>query len=154
MTQCVRVSLVLFLLIGCTEDHVAASRSVPLNSSKPSDLVAGPVERPVKRLGRGVRLTSQKISIVGLEDADGDGVLDTLDNCPREPNPGQQDLDGDGAGDFCDQQPQKPNFALSGQLSVSERRSSGDGHVLEGQVENGQFRSRGAVYQLDGRIGR
>ena len=154
MTQCARMSFVLFVFFGCTGDDVAASRSVPLSSSKPSDLVAGSVEQSVKRLGRGVKLTSQKISIVGFEDADGDGVLDTLDNCPRNSNPEQQDLDGDGAGDSCDQQPQQPNFALSGQLSVSERRASGDGHVLEGQVEDGQFRSSGSGYRLDGRIGR
>ncbi len=35
-------------------------------------------------------------------DADGDGVLDGLDNCPGEPNPEQADLDGDLAGDACD----------------------------------------------------
>jgi hypothetical protein len=45
-----------------------------------------------------------------LEDADGDGVLDSLDNCPpsrckypeRCANPDQADADGDGIGDACD----------------------------------------------------
>jgi subtilisin-like proprotein convertase family protein len=35
-------------------------------------------------------------------DGDGDGVGDTVDNCPDDPNPSQADTDGDGLGDACD----------------------------------------------------
>ena len=35
-------------------------------------------------------------------DADGDGVPDSLDNCPGIFNPSQRDSDGDGIGDVCD----------------------------------------------------
>ena len=35
-------------------------------------------------------------------DTDGDGVLDSSDNCPKTPNTAQEDLDEDGLGDVCD----------------------------------------------------
>jgi hypothetical protein len=34
-------------------------------------------------------------------DADGDGVADTTDNCPHEPNASQEDADEDGVGNAC-----------------------------------------------------
>ena len=36
-------------------------------------------------------------------DYDGDGVVDSRDNCPTVPNPYPVDSDGDGVGDACDQ---------------------------------------------------
>jgi len=36
------------------------------------------------------------------DDADADGVVDALDNCPTDFNPDQADCDGDGAGDVCE----------------------------------------------------
>ncbi len=35
-------------------------------------------------------------------DTDGDGVVDSQDNCPAVANPGQEDLDGDFEGNVCD----------------------------------------------------
>ncbi len=35
-------------------------------------------------------------------DSDGDGIIDSEDNCPNDPNPNQEDADGDGLGDVCD----------------------------------------------------
>ena len=41
-------------------------------------------------------------------DTDGDGVCDSVDNCPAVSNPGQEDADGDGSGDVCDVCPNDP----------------------------------------------
>lgn len=42
-------------------------------------------------------------------DVDGDGVADSLDNCPDVSNAGQQDNDRDGFGNACDAFPQNKN---------------------------------------------
>ncbi|RJP40419.1 MAG: hypothetical protein C4547_02755 [Phycisphaerales bacterium] len=56
-------------------------------------------------------------------DADLDGILDELDNCPDDFNPGQEDSDYDGAGDACDSCPLD-----------SENDADGDG--VCGDVDN------------------
>ncbi len=38
-----------------------------------------------------------------IEDADGDGIADSLDNCPNDYNVDQADSDSDGIGDECDE---------------------------------------------------
>jgi hypothetical protein len=45
----------------------------------------------------------------GSADQDGDGVIDSADNCPAVANPTQTDTDGDGAGDACDNCPALAN---------------------------------------------
>jgi hypothetical protein len=42
-------------------------------------------------------------------DSDGDGIVDSLDNCPDTFNPLQEDADLDGVGDDCDNCPQTAN---------------------------------------------
>ena len=41
-------------------------------------------------------------------DRDGDGILDSSDNCPATPNAEQDDTDSDGLGDACDLCPDRP----------------------------------------------
>jgi hypothetical protein len=40
---------------------------------------------------------------LGVPDSDGDGVPDSVDNCPMVANPDQRDGDGDGRGDACNE---------------------------------------------------
>lgn len=47
----------------------------------------------------------------GAKDTDGDGVPDSVDNCPTVPNPGQENEDGDAFGDVCDPCPPDVNNA-------------------------------------------
>ncbi len=46
--------------------------------------------------------TDQITITVGEADTDGDGIGDSVDNCPTTSNPDQLDTDGDGLGDVCD----------------------------------------------------
>lgn len=63
------------------------------------------------------------------QDADKDGILDTVDNCPSSFNPEQVDTDGDGVGDLCDTDCRRQIFSkkmkgkeafLSSSYSLSE----------------------------------
>jgi len=40
--------------------------------------------------------------LMSYPDTDGDGVIDSVDNCLNTPNPNQEDANGDGIGDACD----------------------------------------------------
>jgi len=49
-----------------------------------------------------VRITSEFVNGLGVNDADDDGVINGYDNCPSIPNASQVDTDGDGLGNSCD----------------------------------------------------
>lgn len=46
----------------------------------------------------------QIFTVIEVADADGDGLVDGVDNCPLSYNPNQNDRDSDGQGDACDYQ--------------------------------------------------
>ena len=49
------------------------------------------------------------LTLEALADTDEDGVVDNVDNCPVQYNPGQEDDDGDGLGNVCDNCPNDSN---------------------------------------------
>lgn len=55
------------------------------------------------------RNSASPLNLCNPPDTDGDGIIDSLDNCPTVPNPDQADGDGDGVGDACDNCPAAPN---------------------------------------------
>lgn len=59
-------------------------------------------------------------SVAPVADADLDGVLDSVDNCPVNANPDQADADGDGVGDACDN--------CTAVANADQRDSNGDGY--------------------------
>jgi hypothetical protein len=50
----------------------------------------------------------------GINDSDGDGIDDVVDNCASAPNADQHDEDGDKVGDACDPCPQIANATADG----------------------------------------
>ncbi len=56
-----------------------------------------------------VAYTDDGKTLAYTDDADGDGVIDSLDNCPFVPNRDQLDTDGDGVGEACDNCKNAPN---------------------------------------------
>lgn len=60
----------------------------------------------------GLRVYEAEGSAV-IEDEDGDGIDDLIDNCLGLYNPDQSDRDNDKIGDLCDQYPDNPDNALA-----------------------------------------
>jgi hypothetical protein len=62
-----------------------------------------------------------------MPDADGDGLRDEDDNCPKAHNPTQEDADGDGVGDACDGCPNDPTKSDPGICSTVTITKAGVG---------------------------
>jgi hypothetical protein len=57
-----------------------------------------------------------------VADTDGDGIPDTIDNCPLVANAGQGDRDGDGIGDACDPLDGRPPQQQLAELEAKVRQ--------------------------------
>lgn len=56
----------------------------------------------MQSLGQEVSAQVPKAVTTSTSDSDGDGIIDTADNCPYDVNTDQLDTDGDDIGDLCD----------------------------------------------------
>ncbi len=54
------------------------------------------------------------------KDSDGDGIDNTIDNCPKDANPDQKDSDGDGVGDVCDACPNQAGTIVGCPITLTK----------------------------------
>jgi len=88
----------------------------------------------------------------GSGDSDHDGVPDSRDNCPADPNPDQADGDRDGIGDACDTQP--GDIVMNGYLdSNTSFGSSSPDSCGSGCVTDALCRPAWGVYTYRSSIG-
>lgn len=53
------------------------------------------------RVAQPLAADAHAFTLRALVDSDGDGIVDSEDNCPTRPNPNQDDCNNDGKGDAC-----------------------------------------------------
>jgi len=93
----------------------------------------------------------------GCGDIDGDGVIDTRDNCPTIANADQTDSDGDGVGDACDNclnvsnprvAPDVPTFLAANPWATLTGSQRDDDHDGYGNKCDAKFETAGCTGPL------
>jgi len=80
--------------------HYAFSVFTPVGlSGVADDLIWQAENKNIAFVCSGEKIVEEKVN--SITDTDGDGVSDSVDNCPDEYNPKQTDTDGNGEGDAC-----------------------------------------------------
>ena len=107
--------LVLAIVAGCYAPTPATGGPCGLGGACPDPLVCAPATMTCeKTLGESIDATQDSMHSIdarvcaGTHDEDGDGIVDSCDNCPATANAGQQDtteMPPDGVGDACDPRP-------------------------------------------------
>ncbi|MGV7108071.1 thrombospondin type 3 repeat-containing protein [Flavobacterium sp. U410] len=69
----------------------------------------------------------------GPMDSDGDGIVDSIDNCPYTYNPLQEDADGDNVGDVCD------NCKLIANYDQTDTDGDGVGDVCDNCISTSNY---------------
>ena len=81
--------------------------------------------------------------LLGISDTDGDGVIDTEDNCVNDKNTDQLDSDGDGIGDACEPPPPAPVPEPEPEPEIIyEKKSYGGGGGGKVGTANAKFANR------------
>ncbi|MBN2358886.1 MAG: thrombospondin type 3 repeat-containing protein, partial [Deltaproteobacteria bacterium] len=118
-----------------------AGNLVLVDHLKPAEPITVDKTTLTSSQGYALRLRSHEVRVLqvtrfGIPDGDGDGVLDSYDNCVGIPNPQQEDADRDQVGDACDRCAGSPIAArvdLGGcpiaQAGIAARRFKLDGEI-------------------------
>ena len=105
------------------------------------------------------QLDAYNALLLGADD-DGDGALNTADNCPTIANANQADADRDGAGDACDSKPNGPdvdgdgvgelvdNCGAVANQSQADRDKNGRGDLCDVPGVIGKNRVAGTLWTL------
>ena len=119
-----RVVVAIAVLAGCYQPSAPTGAECGSGGACPTGLVCSPATRTCEHTAIGpdaaIDAAIDGRTIDGPPgDLDGDGVIDTADNCPDVANPGQEDEDGDAVGNACDNCPATANG--------NQANSDGDG---------------------------
>ena len=89
------------------------------------------------------------IALAEGADSDGDGIEDSEDNCPNEPNADQTDSDGDGTGDACEVPEEDPeDFQTFGKRIPTDGSAAADNHFGKASAVFGDVMVVGAPEAL------
>jgi hypothetical protein len=99
------------VLAGCYQPAAPAGAACGSDGACPSGLTCSPATQTCEHMAVPIAdaAIDSPVVIDARGDRDGDGVPDSLDNCPDATNPDQRDEDGDTVGDACDNCPANAN---------------------------------------------
>ena len=104
---------------------VASGREVALDNLSPGEHT---ITLTAEDSDGNIGIASITIDISAVQDRDGDGIGDDVDNCPLLYNPDQADVDNDGTGDACDDDDSDgdgyPDYADNCRLTPNDQTDS------------------------------